>query len=69
MATFEKTAVFVFSQIYLFVNCADVSLEVPRRLEAVVAHSADVVVVLVDATDVIVQIGPTLELFAASGGH
>ena len=50
-------------------NCADVSLEVPRRLEAVVAHSADVVVVLVDATDVIVQIGPTLELFDASGGH
>lgn len=69
MATFEKTAVFVSCQIYLFVNCADVSLEVPRRLEAVVAHSADVVVVLVDATDVIVQIGPTLELFAASGGH
>lgn len=48
-------------------NSADVSLKVPGGLEAVIAHGADVVVVLVDASDVIVQIWPTLELFTASG--
>jgi len=33
-------------------------------LEAVVANVADVVVVLVDATDVVVQVRPTFELLA-----
>lgn len=45
-------------------NGADVSLEVSRGLEAVVADGANVIVVLVDAPDVVVQVRPSLELLA-----
>ena len=52
------------SRQYLLVNGADVSLEVSRSLEAVVADGANVIVVLVDAPDVVVQVRPSLELLA-----
>ena len=52
------------SRQYLLVNGADVSLEVSRGLEAVVADGANVIVVLVDAPDVVVQVRPSLELLA-----
>ena len=52
------------SRQYLLVNGADVSLEVSRGLEAVVADGANVIVVLVNAPDVVVQVRPSLELLA-----
>jgi hypothetical protein len=48
-------------------NSGDVSFEVSCRLEAVVAEIADEVVTLVDATNVVVQIGTSLKLLATSG--
>ena len=48
-------------------NGANVSLEVPCGLEAVVANVTDEVVVLVDAPDMVVKIGTPFELLAASG--
>ena len=52
---------------YLIMDRANVSLEVSCSLEAVVAHVTHEVVVLVDATDVVVQIRTTLKLLAAPG--
>ena len=51
---------------YLFVNCRDVSLQIPGCLEAVVAQVANEVVAFVDAPDVVVQVRTSFELFAAS---
>ena len=53
--------------LYLIMDRANVSLEVSCSLEAVVAHVTHEVVVLVDATDVVVQIRTTLKLLAAPG--
>ena len=53
-------------------NSCNVSLEIPGRLEAVVAEVAHEVVALVDAPDVIVQVRTSFELFStpvASEGH
>ena len=47
-------------------NSGDVSFEVSCRLETVVAEIADEVVALVDATNVVVQIGTSLKLLATS---
>jgi hypothetical protein len=52
---------------YLIMDRANVSLEVSCSLEAVVANVTHEVVVLVDATDVVVQIRTTLKLLAAPG--
>ena len=51
-------------KINLFMNSGDVSFEVSCRLEAVVAKIADEVVTLVDATNVVIQIGTSLKLLA-----
>ena len=45
-------------------NCADMTLNVSSSLEAVVADGTNVVTVLMNAPDVIVQVGTTFEFFA-----
>ena len=44
-------------------NCADMTFKVSSRLEAVVADGTNVVTVLMNAPDVIVQVGTTFEFF------
>ena len=51
---------------HLFVNCRDVSLQIPGCLEAVVAQVTNEVVAFVDAPDMVVQVWTPLKLFAAS---